>query len=259
MAKLTIAISERLDREIEELRATFGTSRNGIIKRSLNFFRGAAEWNTPRSKNILSNGTLEFVFNNGVQIPSDAEKPKPHEEIEELFRGSEKVPLSLSGIVIPERKVAEGLLVRSTSLMWATIVDELNYDWSAAYQIPPEKWEEIIAGAYKKAGYDEVILTPRSRDFGRDVIAVRKGIGCIKIIGSVKAYKPGHLVGQDHVRALAGVLSLETNASKGILSTTSDFAPRMMDDELIAKAVPFRLELMNGERLREWLAELAKK
>ncbi|WP_370137360.1 hypothetical protein [Bradyrhizobium sp. USDA 313] len=32
-------------------------------------------------------------------------------------------------------------------------------------------------------------LTPRSGDHGRDVIAVRSGVGCIKIIGSVKAYK----------------------------------------------------------------------
>ena len=55
-----------------------------------------------------------------------------------------------------------------------------------------EKWEEMIAGAYSRAGFDEVILTPRSGDYGRDVIAIRKGIGCIKIIGSVKAYKPGH-------------------------------------------------------------------
>jgi len=41
-------------------------------------------------------------------------------------------------------------------------------------------------------------------DHGRDVIAIRRGIGCIKIIGSVKAYKPGKLVRYDDVRALAG-------------------------------------------------------
>jgi restriction system protein len=75
--------------------------------------------------------------------------------------------------------------------------------------LPPEKWEEIIAGAFKRARYDEVILTPRSGDHGRDVIAVKHGVGCVKIIGSVKAYKPGNLVPYDTVRSLIGVMSGE--------------------------------------------------
>jgi hypothetical protein len=62
----------------------------------------------------------------------------------------------------------------------------------------------VIAGAFKKAGYDEMTITPRSGDFGRDVIAVKNGIGCVKIIGSVKAYAPKRCVGQDDVRALLG-------------------------------------------------------
>src|SRR6516225_9135365 len=60
------------------------------------------------------------------------------------------------------------------------------------YQLNPRKWEELIAGAYELAGFDEVILTPRSGDKGRDVIAVKKGIGCIRFLEEVKAYKPDH-------------------------------------------------------------------
>jgi restriction system protein len=40
--------------------------------------------------------------------------------------------------------------------------------------------EEIVAGAFKRARYDEVTLPPRSGDFGRDVIAVKHGVGCVK-------------------------------------------------------------------------------
>src|SRR4030095_8830636 len=54
----------------------------------------------------------------------------------------------------------------TTSLVWNKIVEALGNDWTVAYQIPSEKWEEIIAGAFKKANYDEVTLTPRSRDHG---------------------------------------------------------------------------------------------
>jgi restriction system protein len=118
---------------------------------------------------------------------------------------------------------------------------------------------EIIAGAFVKAGFDEVILTPRSGDHGRDVIAIRKGIGSIKILDSVKAYRPGHLVTKEEVHALMGVVAIDPNASKGILTTTSDFAPKLLEDPRLAQAVPHRIELMNGAALRKWLKELADK
>jgi restriction system protein len=164
--------------------------------------------------------------------------------------------LSASTIVIADSPKAEGTLVQSTSIIWATIVDELAKDWNRAYQIDSRTWEELVAEAFAKAGYDEVTLTPRSGDLGRDVIAIRKGVGCIKLIGSVKAYKPGHLVKHDDVRALLGVLSGEQDASKGIVTTTSDFAPRIITDPFIKPFLPTRLELMNGQQLREWLLQL---
>jgi restriction system protein len=116
--------------------------------------------------------------------------------------------------------------------------------------------EELVAGAYKKAGFDEVTVTPRSRDRGRDVIAIKRGVGCIKIIGSVKRYAPGNQVGYDDIRALLGVLSGERDASKGIITTTADFPPGVRSDSFIAPALDTRLELMNGQALQRWLAEL---
>jgi len=135
------------------------------------------------------------------------------------------VDLSVSSVIIPERKIAEGVLIKATSLIWASIIEQLEKDWTKAFEIPPRVWEEIIAGAFVKAGFDEVTLTPRSNDHGRDVIAVRKGVGSIRILDSVKAYSPGHLVTKEEVHALMGVVALDPNASKGIFTTTSlDFA-----------------------------------
>jgi restriction system protein len=116
----------------------------------------------------------------------------------------------------------------------------------------------MIAAAFDQDGYDEVTLTPRSGDHGRDVIAIKKGIGCIRIINSVKAYAPGNLVRPDDVRALAGVLHGDQKASKGMITTTSDFAPSIETDPYLAPLMPYRLELMNGVRLREWLAKLTR-
>jgi restriction system protein len=172
----------------------------------------------------------------------------------------QKVDFSVSSVIIPERKVTEGVLVKATSLVWTTVLEELEKkNWENVHEIPPRIWEEIIAGAFVKAGFDEVILTPRSADHGRDVIAIRKGVGSIKILDSVKAYKPGHLVTEEEVHALMGVVAVDPNASKGILTTTSDFAPRLLDDPRLAQTVPHRIELMNGVKLRRWLNELAKK
>src|SRR6266487_755178 len=168
-----------------------------------------------------------------------------------------KANLSLFSIIIPEIVTTAGTLVRATSLVWNEIVQALGNDWTIAYQIPPEKWEEIVAGAFKKANYDEVTLTPRSRDRGRDIIAIKGGIGCVKILGSVKRYAPDDLVEYDDIRALLGVLSGERDASKGIITTTSDFPPRVNEDPFISPFIPTRLELINGEALQKWLLELA--
>ena len=88
-------------------------------------------------------------------------------------------------------------------------------------------------------------LTPRSGDHGRDVIAIKRGLGSVRIIDQVKAYKPGHWVTANDVRALVGVVAGD-GASKGFLTTTSDFAPRLRTgkDPLVAKFIPAQLELL---------------
>jgi restriction system protein len=146
--------------------------------------------------------------------------------------------------------VKEGLLVQWTSELWLEIATVLGSDWKQAYQLSSEKWEEIIAGAFKREKYDEVILTPRSGDHGRDVIAIKHGIGTVKILGSVKAYAPNHVVSYDNIRALIGVVAADQSASKGIITTTSDFPPRVAEDPFIAPLMPTRLELVNGVRLQ---------
>src|ERR1700730_2470660 len=95
-----------------------------------------------------------------------------------LTAGARRATLSGSSVIIPERSTAEGILIKSTSWVWGEIVQALGDDWTLAYQLTPEKWDEIVAGAFKKAQYDEVTLTPRSGDRGRDVIAIKRGIGC---------------------------------------------------------------------------------
>ena len=167
-------------------------------------------------------------------------------------------PFSLGAIVKVEHSVFDGQIITLIDPAYTCIIDALKKDPQIMYQIEPRKWEEIIAAAYDKAGFDEVILTPRSGDLGRDVIAIKKGFGSVKFIEQVKAYSPGHLVKADEVRSLLGVLQAEQDASKAIFTTTSAFAPKLKEDRLIKPFLPTRLELVDKERLLERLLYLDK-
>ena len=165
--------------------------------------------------------------------------------------------LILQAVVIPGEKSEEGQIVRAVAIPWFEIVKVLTKDESAIYEIDWRKWEEIIAGAYIQQGF-EVVLTPRSNDRGRDVIASRRGFGSVRIFDQVKAYKPGHLVTAHEIRAMLGVLEIEGNVSKGIVTTTSSFAPGVSTDAELQRFIPYRLELKAKDELLQWLLECAQ-
>jgi restriction system protein len=164
--------------------------------------------------------------------------------------------LSLKALLDFRGNTDHGLLVRAVAVPWFEILKMIQQDPTGIYQIGWRKWEEIIAGAYTRAGFEEVILTPRSGDGGKDIIAVKKGIGSIRIFDQVKAYKPPYLVSADEVRSMLGVITGHQNVSKGIITTTSEFAPKVMDDPAVAAYIPYRLELKPRDVLLSWLAEL---
>lgn len=103
-----------------------------------------------------------------------------------------------------------------------------------------------------------MILTPRSGDKGRDVVATKVGVGSIRIFDQVKAYRPGHVVTAEEVRAMVGVITGAQNVSKGVITTTSSFAPRVESDEYIRPFIPYRLELKARDTLLPWLDELSR-
>lgn len=171
-------------------------------------------------------------------------------------RRRESPSITLQAILEFGGATDDGRLVRCVAVPWFTILKIIEADPAAIYQIDPFKWEEIIAGAYVQAGFDEVVLTPRSGDNGRDVVATKKGIGSIRIFDQVKAYRPGHLVTAEEVRALAGTIFAAGNVSKGVVTTTSDFAPRIETHDFVRNLIPYRIELKNKATLLTWLSEL---
>lgn len=169
-------------------------------------------------------------------------------------------PLSLvvGTVITPYGTTDDGRLVYAASVIpWKAIIEAIERDPMCIKEIDSYKWEELIAAAFDKAGYDQVVLTPRRGDRGRDVIVTNFGVGSLRILGSVKAFKPGHLVTLDDVRALMGVVGSDRSASKGMLLTTSDFAPGVRTDPFIAPQLPYRIELMNGVQMLSWFRKLS--
>ena len=155
-------------------------------------------------------------------------------------------------------KTTDGHIVEAVTLPWFDIIAAMQRDPELPYKMPWERLEELVAGAYKRAGFEDVTLTPRSGDRGRDVIATKYGLATIRVIESVKRYGRNNPVRLDDVRALLGVLEGD-GASKAFLTTTSDFAPGIRQDALLKPLLGPRLELVNGKQLLARLVELAKR
>jgi restriction system protein len=135
-----------------------------------------------------------------------------------------------AAIIVVGDKVTEGQLIQGVALPWFDILKELERNPGFLHQLDWRKVEELIAGAYRREGWDEVILTPRSADGGRDVIASKHGVGAIRFYDQVKAYAAGHKVTADEVRALFGVVARDQNVSKGLVTTTATFAPGVYEE-----------------------------
>lgn len=163
----------------------------------------------------------------------------------------------LQAVVTLGAKTTEGHIIEAVSLPWLAFLERIERDPGSMHQIDWRKWEEIIAGAYHEAGYS-VVLTERSGDKGRDVIATKDDLLSIRYFDQVKAYAQGRPVTLDQVHSMLGVLSAAHNVSKGIITTTSDFAPGVYTDPEIQQFMPHRLDLRPRSKLLEWLKLVAQ-
>lgn len=162
----------------------------------------------------------------------------------------------LQAVVTLGEQVDEGHVIEAVTLPWMEFLAHIKRDSGIVHQIDWRKWEEIIAAAYRQAGYS-VVLTHRSGDKGRDIIATKSDLLSVRYFDQVKAYAAGHLVTLDQVHSMIGVLSSAHNVSKGIITTTSDFAPGVYADREVQQFMPYRLDLRPQKRLLEWLTEVA--
>lgn len=122
-------------------------------------------------------------------------------------------------------------------------------------QFSGRKFEEFVATLVDELGFEDVVLTPPSRDQGRDVLAVKRirGIAVLYAFECKRYEKP---VGPVVARALLGTIVHEaTRANKGVLVTTSRFT-RATTKFILTEP---RLDGKDYDGLVGWLHEYASK
>lgn len=118
-------------------------------------------------------------------------------------------------------------------------------------EVSPEAFERIIAGIMRGLRFD-VELTQKTRDGGRDIVAVgldRLGI-TTKYVIECKRYAPDRPVRVGLVRCLYGVKQ-EQRADHAILATTSYFTSAAI--KFSRSPQVWNLHLKDFEALKEWL------
>lgn len=160
----------------------------------------------------------------------------------------------VQALLRPESEALKSRNIQALAIPWLDILELIYRDPRSVYARPPDKWEEFIASAFTKSGFEEVTLSQRSHSHDKEVMARKKNLGTICVIDSFKAYRPGRLVRADDVKTMWSVMQ-DDKSVVGIVSTNSKFEPRMRYDPFILQFLPSRLELIEGERLANILTD----
>jgi restriction endonuclease Mrr len=123
--------------------------------------------------------------------------------------------------------------------------------------LTPRQFEEFVAEILAQLGFTNVILTPRSRDGGKDVIASNKINGIpLSFYFECKKYADDNKIQLETLRALLGTLAHDARqVNKGVLVTTSTFT-KGSNDFILSEA---RLDGKDYDGILGWIDELNKK
>lgn len=118
--------------------------------------------------------------------------------------------------------------------------------------ISPRDFEILVADLAHRLGYEDVHLTPASRDGGYDVLAIKKStLGTVLYLIECKRHAFDNHVGIGIVDRLCGA-AMRKNATAGIVATTSFFTkPAVNAQKELDRRFELSLRDFNG--IIEWL------
>ncbi|MBI4764091.1 MAG: restriction endonuclease [Deltaproteobacteria bacterium] len=145
---------------------------------------------------------------------------------------------------VPDHKQ---LLVNCVSALPSALIQQARRSKEVLFQIHPRIFEEVVAEIFSANGF-EVELTQRSRDGGKDIIAVKYDLGIpSRWIVECKRYRT-RKVDVKLVRELFGIKESE-RYNNAVLVTTSEFTNPAIEFE---RSV-WGLSLADYNALMEWI------
>jgi restriction system protein len=141
-------------------------------------------------------------------------------------------------------------IIEIASIVDCALIERLRQYPEDLRIINRRKFEEIIAELFSGFGY-EVELTKRTRDGGKDIIAIKRREVSVKYLIECKRPDPDNPVTVSTVRELLGV-KVDDNATKAILATTTYLSP---DAKIFVEKHQWELEAREFEGIKNWLDE----
>lgn len=182
----------------------------------------------------VSGGTLLKGFSN-VEILYN----------EEIYSFEREINLYLP----EEKKIITSLEVGVDSLLRA-----IAQDPELIRKIGSRDFEEIIASIFSKNGF-AVELTKKTRDGGRDIIAIRSDLGIrSKFFIECKRYSATNPITVELVRNLYGV-QMQEGANKSVLATTSYFTPDAKKFASAKNTTEWGMDLRDFNDVIQWIKQ----
>lgn len=232
----------------------------GIDERQMGpeiLFEGTAELNCPKCGGHIQVSLDASEYPIGVTNYSEMHIEGAHlthgfEDIEVIFEDEIYSFNKRAQIYVAEEK----RLITELQSGVSDLLLEISRTPTLLHQIIPRQFEELIARILSMHGFN-VELTKRTRDGGKDVVAIRSDLGIwSKYIIECKRYAPNKPVGVALVRGLYGTQT-QMGANKSILATTSRFTAQARSFAETVNTTKWAMDLKDFKDICEWIKDYA--
>lgn len=182
------------------------------------------------------------------------------EHVQQLIREQEKEenraeeaaaafnePAQITELIKPN---IDSRIILDTSVALVDLISKIKNAPELLHEVDHRKFEELVAYVFERLGY-EVELTSRTRDKGRDIVAVKNQYVNVKYIIECKHWS-NNKVGIAPVRALYGV-KVDEGATKAIMATTSYLTK---EARLFVERHRWELEAREYDKIIEWVRSI---
>lgn len=170
----------------------------------------------------LNRAIEDSTFLWAADLPARAVDGEPLDGESASEESVEGVPSEMLIELVPAEALER---LEAVDLLPLRILDRISKHPTEMHQLTPRQFEELIAEILDGLSFRDILLTPPTRDKGRDIVAVKRVDGIPVLFAfECKRYSPKRRVGVATCRALLGTISqAATKANIGVLVTTSTF------------------------------------